>query len=74
MRFDDDASLIDLELSDVKDDVFMGYNDDQDFKAMHFKVEINDDEDVDQVVPTKHSLDDDIRCEDSTSLDVLYVT
>lgn len=57
----------------MKDDVFMGYNDDQDFKAMHFKVEINDDEDVDQVVPTKHSLDDDIRCEDSTSLDVLYV-
>lgn len=75
MRFDDDdASLIDLELSDVKDDVFMGYNDDQDFRAMHFKVEIDDDEEIDQVVPTTR-LDDDIRCEDSTSLDVvvLYV-
>lgn len=77
LRFDDDASLIDLELSDVKDDVFMGYNEDQHNKvsnAMHFKVEIDDDEEIDQVVPTT-SLDDEIRCEDSTSLDivVLYV-
>ena len=78
MRFDEEVSLIDFELSDVKDDVFMGYNDDQDFmttSAMHFKVEINDDdgEDIDQVVPTRLD-DEDTRCEDSTlDVVVLYV-
>lgn len=77
MRFDDDASLIDLNLSDVKDDVFMGYNEDLDIKssnAMHFKVEIDNDDEmegIDQVVPTRLESDE-IRCEDST-LDVLYV-
>lgn len=76
LRFDDDddASLIDLQLSDVKDDVFMGYNDDQDYKAanaMHFKVEIDDEMEIDQVVPTRRGHED-VRCEDST-LDVLYV-
>lgn len=80
MRFDDDdASLMDLKLSDVKDDVFMGYNEDLDIKmsnAMHFKVEIDNDEDemeIDQVVPTR--LDDEvIKCEDGTlDVVVLYV-
>lgn len=55
----------------------MGYNDDRDFKmtsAMHFKVEINDDDEIDQVVPSTRLDDEDIRCEDSTlDVVVLYV-
>ncbi len=64
----------DLKLSDVKDDVFMGYNDDQDFKmlsAMHFKVEMDDE--IDQVVPINQDYEG-IKCEDSTlDVVVLYV-
>lgn len=50
----------------------MGYNEDQ-AMPMHFKVEIDDDEDdIDQVVPTH--LNEEIRCEDSTlDVIVLYV-
>jgi hypothetical protein len=76
LRFDDDlsstSSLLDLKLSDVKDDVFMGYYEDQ-AMPMHFKVEIDDNEDgdeIDQVVPIQ--LNEEIRCEDST-LDVIVL-
>jgi hypothetical protein len=57
----------------VKDDVFMGYNEDLEMKIdpMQFKVEM-DDEKIDQVVPTRLSEYDDISCENS-SLDVIVL-
>lgn len=94
MRYDDDIdvdddyydesnnlssnkSSFDL-LSDVKDDVFMGFNEDQDvimsMKPMQLKVEI-DDEEIDQVVPSITSYPNheyEISCEDS-SLDVIVL-
>lgn len=67
-----------FDLSDVKDDVFMGYNEDQDAIKIHpmqLKVEI-DDEEIDQVVPTiiptSCPNDYEISCEDS-SLDVIVL-
>lgn len=55
----------------------MGYNEDQAI-PMQFKMELdeeneNDDEEIDQVVPTTH-LNESISCEDSTlDVIVLYV-
>jgi len=77
-NFNNNMSASTIDLSDVKDDVFMGYNEDQDAiknRPMQFKVEI-DDEEIDQVVPTiptscPHD-DYEISCEDS-SLDVIVL-
>lgn len=88
MRFKDELSLsasspslLDL-ISDVKDDVFMGYNEDQAMPTMDFKMELDDNdndvyvEEIDQVVPIhfKEEQEEDNNCEDSTlDVIVLYV-
>jgi hypothetical protein len=67
LRYDDELSI---DVTEVKDDVFMGYNADQEMKSntIQFKVE---NEHIDQVVPTHHN-DYTINCEDS-SLDVIVL-
>lgn len=80
MRYDDHimddqisiASVSDL--SDVKDDVFMGYNqEDIKFRLDHYKVEAVDisDEEIDQVVPTRS--DNVVVNDDDNSLDVIVL-
>jgi hypothetical protein len=75
---DEDISTSTLELFDVKDDVFMGYNEELERKSdpMHFKMEINEEEEekeIDQVVPTQQQVHDyEINCEDG-SLDVIVL-
>lgn len=76
MRYDDLASIASLsELSDVRDDVFMGYNEEEDIKpdVRAYKIEadnISDDE-IDQVVPTQS--DNVVVNDDDNSLDVIVL-
>jgi hypothetical protein len=74
LRYDDQPSIASLsDLSDVRDDVFMGYNEEEDIKPIvRYKVEadISDDE-IDQVVPTQS--DNVVTNDDDNTLDVLYV-
>lgn len=75
MRYDDQISIASMsELSDVKDDVFMGYNE-EDIKPRfeEFKVEAADisDEEIDQVVPTQS--DSIVVNDDENSLDVIVL-
>jgi hypothetical protein len=75
LRYDDQPSIASLsDLSDVRDDVFMGYNEEEDIKPdiVRYKVEadISDDE-IDQVVPTQS--DNVVTNDDDNTLDVLYV-
>ncbi|KAG5682387.1 hypothetical protein PVAND_011740 [Polypedilum vanderplanki] len=84
LRYDDydDEELIpasQLESFDVKDDVFMGYNQELESKGapLSFKTDIDDDDNDDekeQVVPTQRVADYEINCEDSNfDVIVLYV-
>lgn len=77
MRYDDQLSIASVsDLSDVKDDVFMGYNE-EDIKPdmSHYKVEADDisEDEIDQVVPTQS--DNVVVNDDDNSLEVnvLYV-
>lgn len=75
MRYDDQLSIASVsELSDVKDDVFMGYNE-EDIKptVILYKVEADDisEDGIDQVVPTRS--DNVIVNDDDNSLDVIVL-
>lgn len=75
LRYDDQMSIASVsDLSDVRDDVFMGYNE-EDIKPdiARYKVEADDisEDEIDQVVPTR-SVNVAIN-EDDNTLDVLYV-
>jgi hypothetical protein len=75
LRYDDQASIASLsDLSDVRDDVFMGYNEEEDIKPdiTRYKVEadISDDE-IDQVVPTQS--DNVVTNDDDNTLDVIVL-
>lgn len=75
MRYDDLISIASVsDLSDVKDDVFMGYNE-EDIKPClgQYKVEaVNiSDEEIDQVVPTQS--DNFVVNDNDNSLDVIVL-
>jgi hypothetical protein len=74
LRYDDQPSIASLsDLSDVRDDVFMGYNEEEDIKPdiVRYKVEadISDDE-IDQVVPTQSDV---VSNDDDNTLDVIVL-
>jgi hypothetical protein len=77
LRYDDQNSIASMsDLSDVRDDVFMGYND-EDIKMdiTHYKVEAVDisDDDIDQVVPTRSDVAASNNNDESLDVIVLYV-
>jgi hypothetical protein len=74
LRYDDQMSIASIsDLSDVRDDVFMGYNE-EDIKPdiTRYKVEANDisDDEIDQVVPTQR---DNVVNDDENTLDVIVL-
>lgn len=76
MRYDDQPSIPSIsDLSDVRDDVFMGYNEEEDIKpdVSHYNIETDDisDDEIDQVVPTKS--DSVMVNDEDNTLDVLYM-
>lgn len=78
MRYDDQMSIASIsDLSDVKDDVFMGYNE-EDIKpnVTRYKVEADDisEDEIDQVVPTQSDNANAVNNDDNTiDVIVLYV-
>lgn len=74
LRYDDQMSIASIsDLSDVRDDVFMGYNED-DIKpdVTRYKIEADDisEDEIDQVVPTQS---DNVVVNDDSTLDVIVL-